>query len=226
MSEANRNPPPKPDAAKQADAAAVPAASAPEEARLGAFLTAARERRGASRDEAIAQTRIPAHYIRMIESDNYSAISDQLYVLPFIRRYAQFLGLDPEEIAIRFVREVQRAESNVIRISQPIVERRRRSRGHLWLLATGAILLAIAAGLYLRRNRLSVSALPLISPPAASVEPSPAAASDAAQLPRPIAPPASRAAGTVGRAAPAPGGPVSQPPRAGEPAPPRGPASP
>jgi cytoskeletal protein RodZ len=78
---------------------------------LGAFLASARERRGVSCEDAMRETRIPNHYIRMIESNDYTMISDQIYVLPFLRRYAEFLKLDPEEIAMRFVREVQRADN-------------------------------------------------------------------------------------------------------------------
>lgn len=82
-----------------------------EGATLGTFLTSARERRGVSVDDAVKETRIPDHYVRMMENNDYSLISDQLYVLPFLRRYATFLKLDPEEVAMRFVREVQRADN-------------------------------------------------------------------------------------------------------------------
>jgi cytoskeletal protein RodZ len=82
-----------------------------DSAGLGSFLTEARERRGVSIEEAIRETRIPDHYVRMMERNDYSMISDQLYVMPFLRRYAEFLKLDPEAIAMRFVREVQRADN-------------------------------------------------------------------------------------------------------------------
>jgi cytoskeletal protein RodZ len=92
----------------------------------------------------------------MIESDNYAAISDQLYVLPFIRRYAEFLGLDSEEVAIRFVREVQRAESNVIKISEPIVDRRRgQSQPWIWIGAM-IVIVIVAAIIFLRDHRRSM----------------------------------------------------------------------
>jgi helix-turn-helix protein len=211
MSEADRNPPAKPDAGKRGgvSAAAVP----PADNSLGAFLTAARERRGASRDEAIAQTRIPAHYIRMIESDNYNAISDQLYLLPFIRRYAEFLGLDPEETGIRFVREVQRAESNLTRMSEPIVDRR-RARGRFRIWAVSALVLAIAAGLYLERHRLSLSSIPLGLQPAETIAPSSGGGSDANPGP-PIAVPVSPPGAAKANPAPAQGGSMAQPPADG-----------
>ena len=57
----------------------------------------------------------------MIESSDYGLISDQLYLMPFLRRYAAFLNLDGEEVAMRFVREAQRAEvAAVPRMSEPL----------------------------------------------------------------------------------------------------------
>src|SRR5512146_1624768 len=94
-------------------------ASAENEPSLGKTLTAARERRGVSRADVVRETRIPAHYLAMIESSDYGLISDQLYLMPFLRRYATFLNLDGEEIAMRFVREVQHAEGAAPRMSEP-----------------------------------------------------------------------------------------------------------
>jgi cytoskeleton protein RodZ len=191
MSEAD-HPPEKAGAKPQRDdapsaSAASPIAEKPSQPSLGAFLAAARERRGVTRDDVVKETRIPAHYIGMIESDNYSAISDQLYLLPFIRRYADFLGLDSDAIAVRFVREVQRVESSVVRMSQPIVDRRQR-RGHLRIWAFIALVIALMAGaLYLRNRRLSAS-LQLESP--VTVAPAPAAAfGEKAGAPITLAPP-------------------------------------
>ena len=79
---------------------------------LGMYLLASREKRVVTREDAARDTRIPAHYLRMMESNDYSMIADQLYLLPFLRRYAEYLGLDSEDVAIRFVREVQRAENS------------------------------------------------------------------------------------------------------------------
>ncbi|HUY18191.1 MAG TPA: helix-turn-helix transcriptional regulator [Candidatus Binataceae bacterium] len=192
MSEAD-HPPEKAGAKPQRDdapsaAAASPVAEKPSEPSLGAFLAAVRERRGVTRDEVVKETRIPAHYIGMIESDNYSAISDQLYLLPFIRRYADCLGLDSDAIAVRFIREVQRSESSVVRMSEPIVDRRRRRRGHLRIWAFIALVIAlIVAALYLRNRRLSAS---LQSEPPATVAPAPAAAfGEKAGEPATVAPP-------------------------------------
>jgi cytoskeletal protein RodZ len=115
---------------------------------LGTFLVGARERRGVSRDDAVRETRIPDHYVQMMESNDYSMISDQLYVLPFLRRYATFLALDPEETVMRFVREVQRAD-NVppVRSIEPIEMDRPRAGGRSRSWNRPAIAVAVIAGL-------------------------------------------------------------------------------
>jgi cytoskeletal protein RodZ len=118
------------------------------ESNLGRFLAEARERRELAQDTAIRETKIPGHYLRMLESNDYSKISDQLYLLPFLRRYAAYLALDPEDIAMRFVREVQRAD-NVppARIDEPLFSEQRRQ--YNWMAIGGVVaLLAIIALAY------------------------------------------------------------------------------
>ncbi|HJU28283.1 MAG TPA: helix-turn-helix domain-containing protein, partial [Candidatus Binataceae bacterium] len=126
-----------------------------DEASLGKALASAREARGVSREDAAKETRIPGHYLAMMESNDYSKISDQLYMLPFLRRYAQFLELDPEESAMRFVREVQRADNSPspARLAEPLDDlhrHKRRSR-------TGAIvviaLIGMIAAAYVAESR-------------------------------------------------------------------------
>src|SRR5260370_15282089 len=81
---------------------------------LGQLMTASREHRGLSREQVAEQTRIPAYYVRMIESDSYAAIPDQLYLLPFFRRYAIFLGLDEQKVVSRFIRDFEKAEHAIV----------------------------------------------------------------------------------------------------------------
>ena len=50
----------------------------------------------------------------MIESDSYDAIPDQLYLLPFFRRYADFLGLDAQKVVSRFICDFEKAENEVV----------------------------------------------------------------------------------------------------------------
>ena len=170
-------------------------ASAPRsDATLGQFLTEARKARGFTPDQVVAETHIPAHYVRAIESDDYATVADELYLLPFLRRYAIHVGLDPEEVASRFVRDVQRAENNpAARIAEQIsmvtsTRERKPPRGHP--VATALLIVALvilAAALYLRRDTLVGSARGLIGSGAASppASPTPSASSaDAEDTPQ------------------------------------------
>lgn len=135
---------PRPEAAPEA-APVAPEPAAPEPS-LGKMIAAARERRGFSQSVVAKDAHIPPYYVRMIENDDYTLISDQLYLLPFLRRYAAFVGLDPEEVASRFIRDVQRADVSAARMSEPIpmADRRRRRP---WLKVVAIAIAAIAAAL-------------------------------------------------------------------------------
>jgi len=187
----------KPDsggAAPSAPSAEPAKAGAENEPSLGKTLAAARERRGVSRADVVAETRIPAHYIEMIESSDYGLISDQLYLMPFLRRYAAFLNLDGEEVAMRFVREVQRAEvAAVPRMSEPLAlhDHKRAPWGRMAaviiVLSTIVVLYVIASEHHRGEFGLHHS-----SPPAAPVAPS-AAIPPADVAPAPMAAPAPQA---------------------------------
>jgi cytoskeleton protein RodZ len=101
-------------------AEAPPDAPVPNEPPIGKMMAAARDKRRLSQAELSRQAHIPVHYVRMIEDDDYTLIADQLYMLPFLRRYAAFVGLDAEDMASRFIRGVQRADASAARMAEPI----------------------------------------------------------------------------------------------------------
>jgi cytoskeletal protein RodZ len=169
---------------------------------LGTFLIAAREGRGLTPEDVVRETRLPSHYLRMMESNDYSKISDRLYLLPFLRRYATFLDLDQDDVAMRFVREVQRADATPpARLDQPLLAEPRKRRG--W---TGALvvigLLVVVVGIYLyeseRRRQvgsdtLAPHASASTATGAAAVSPPVAPQPDASSPQAPVANPAGSA---------------------------------
>jgi cytoskeletal protein RodZ len=177
-----------------------PANGADAESSLGGVLSAARERRGVSREQAASQTGIPKRYLQMMENNDYSLASDQLYVLPFMRRYATFLALDPEETAMRFVREVQHTENNPgSRIDQPldVDKSRKRSGGWIGIVAV-VVVIAIAGWLYMTSGRHSSDN----TAPAAAVTSIPAAPAAASTTVSPAAPPLAAMNANAGGTAP------------------------
>jgi cytoskeletal protein RodZ len=167
-----------------------PANGADAESSLGGVLSAARERRGVSREQAASQTGIPKRYLQMMENNDYSLASDQLYVLPFMRRYATFLALDPEETAMRFVREVQHAENNPgsgSRIDQPLDLDKSRKKSGGWIGIVAVVVgIAIAGLLYITLSGRHSSDN---TAPAAAVTSIPAAPAAASTTVSPAAPP-------------------------------------
>ena len=160
---------------------------------LGKVMVQAREARGFSREQAAAASSIPGYYLTMIETDDYSSIADQLYLLPFLRRYARFVGLDPEEVASRFVRDVQRADMNPVRMSEPIAiiaSRKGRPWSTLVATASAAILLG-AVGWFGYRHFMRKSAVANSKAPVAAEQMVPEAAEAAPEkiVPAPMPPP-------------------------------------
>ncbi len=64
---------------------------------LGDRFREAREARGLALSDAAEQIRIRSVYLAAIEDENWSAIGAPVYVRGFLRTYARYLGLDPEE---------------------------------------------------------------------------------------------------------------------------------
>ncbi|HOX25178.1 MAG TPA: helix-turn-helix domain-containing protein [Candidatus Krumholzibacteria bacterium] len=64
----------------------------------GELLRDARERRGATLDAAEEGTKIPRRLLEAIEHDEYHKLSGPLYVKSFLRTYATWLQLAPDEV--------------------------------------------------------------------------------------------------------------------------------
>lgn len=73
-------------------------------AALGERFRAAREARGLSLSDVAEQIRIRSVYLGAIEDENWPAIGAPVYTRGFLRTYARFLGLDPEEVVEDFNR--------------------------------------------------------------------------------------------------------------------------
>ena len=136
---------------------------------LGQLMSETRARRGMSREQVADRTHIPAYYVKMIESDSYDAIPDQLYLLPFFRRYAVFLGLDEQQVVSRFIHDFEKAESELGETSAPPAEARKALWKRLALTAAvGGIAfssLALGVGIVrtaFRRPAETVSAVAIV----------------------------------------------------------------
>lgn len=81
----------------------------PEPAGPGFRLRAAREARGLSYQDVEAATRIRARYLEALETGRYDVMpGGEAQVRGFLRRYAAFLDIPPEEIITLYERETHR----------------------------------------------------------------------------------------------------------------------
>lgn len=68
-------------------------------------LTAARERKGVDLYRAERDTKIRARYLAALERGDYRELPGAVYTKGFLRNYAQYLGLDPDEVLLQWRRE-------------------------------------------------------------------------------------------------------------------------
>ena len=96
---------------------------------VGEMLQAARERRGVDLYRAERDTKIRARHLAALESGDYSELPGSVYTKGFLRNYALYLALDPEELLTRWRDEQdfgRRGEPmDVTPPPQPISEPRR-----------------------------------------------------------------------------------------------------
>ena len=69
---------------------------------LGERFRSAREQRGLTLSDVAEQIRIRSVYLAAIEEENWSSIGAPVYIRGFLRTYARFLGLDPEDAVSEF----------------------------------------------------------------------------------------------------------------------------
>jgi cytoskeletal protein RodZ len=69
---------------------------------LGERFRAAREERGLTLSDVAEHLHIRSVYLSAIEEENWKAIGAPVYTRGFLRTYARFLGLDPEQAVSEF----------------------------------------------------------------------------------------------------------------------------
>lgn len=72
---------------------------------IGATLAEARTRRGVDLDEVHAATGIRPRYLRAIEEEDWNSLPEEFYARSFVRKYAQFLGVDPDPLVDEYRRQ-------------------------------------------------------------------------------------------------------------------------
>jgi cytoskeleton protein RodZ len=107
---------------------------------VGAFLKSKREERHISLEEVAENIKVRLCHLEAIEENKPKELPGRVYERTFVKAYAEYLGLDFDELALRFFPEAKREES---RIKPPLKAKRK------FAFSWGIIILAIIALLIL-----------------------------------------------------------------------------
>ena len=110
--------------ADRGDAREMPAEPAPG---LPERLLAARERKGVDLYRAERDTKIRVRYLAALERGDYRELPGNVYTKGFLRNYALYLGLDPDDVLLQWRRERgdPREPQAVITVPRPIATPRK-----------------------------------------------------------------------------------------------------
>lgn len=80
-------------------------------AKIGSQIKETRLRKGLTLDRIADDTNISVRFLSKIENDDFSGFPGELYTLGFIRNYAEYLGMDADEI-LKIHREPEKTEES------------------------------------------------------------------------------------------------------------------
>ncbi len=69
---------------------------------IGAYLRRERELRNIPLTEVSEQTRVKIEYLEAMESEHFEKIPGMTFARGYLKAYAQYVGLDPEDVLLRF----------------------------------------------------------------------------------------------------------------------------
>lgn len=93
------------DSTSADDAIDQPAALSRSDETLGSFLKRHRQSQGKDLEEIAKKIRIHASSLRAIEEDNPKALPAEVFTRGFVKNYAQYLGLDPNEALAWYIEQ-------------------------------------------------------------------------------------------------------------------------
>ncbi len=166
---------------------------------LGARLRQAREARGISLARASRRTRLQRRYLEAMEAGEWEVLPSGVYGRGLVRHYAEFLGLDPQEVLAAYDR-IRAASGRTDPIPRPAAPRLSLPRGcslpsFFGSVTVAALLGILAAWAYIIWVRpAEVAPTPTLLPPtptplpAAAFTPTPSLLPTPTPTPTPVAP--------------------------------------
>lgn len=185
---------------------------------VGHSLKVVRERRSLALTDVSARLRIRRPYLEAIEEGRFGELPGAVYVSGFLRQYAEFLGLDPEQVLKSYQAESDGAvQRTVLNFPMPRPEER---TPRLWLVVGALVLAGIVYALWYRHQealRVGQDLIQAVPSRLADLVPSPQPIAPAAP-PIVLPPPPSQTVQAPAAQAPAAPAPVAAAPVAAAPA--------
>ena len=69
---------------------------------IGDKLRVEREQKGLSIEQIARDTNIAKRYLEALEIEDFSVFPGDPYLIGFLRNYAEYLGIDPEEMVLLY----------------------------------------------------------------------------------------------------------------------------
>jgi transcriptional regulator with XRE-family HTH domain len=124
---------------------------------LGEILRSARQKKNLSLSQVARATRIKQSYLEALEDGEYSVLPGPAYVTGFLRNYALYLGLHPDDLIQEYY-AVQAPPQPRVKAATRVLasghERQNRSKV-LWALA--AVILLLAGGYAIREYNNAIA---------------------------------------------------------------------
>ena len=145
--------------------------------KIGSLLKDKRVAKRLSPNDINSSTRIPLRYIAALEEDDVSVFPAEVYYLGFLRKYAQFLGLDENALAAAYKKE--KADKNAKAAAPQVQKPGSRLSVKFWIaFVSGIAVLTLGAFVWMDHEVKNIyrSIQVVRRPPQISAEKKPAAA--------------------------------------------------
>jgi cytoskeletal protein RodZ len=160
---------------------------------VGEILRSEREKKGLSIKDVETATSIRALYINAIEDDNYKVVPGEVYLKGFIRNYANYLGLQGQEMVDLYRQNqslTQPAIANSVEELQ--TQSNKPSLSIMKWLVAGILLICVAGGIWwMAANNKPSEFTPVKEsnlPPSTPAQPFPQTVTDSPAIPSPDKP--------------------------------------
>lgn len=111
---------------------------------FGRYLVQQRELRGLERTDVVRQTRISPPAIAALEGDRFDELPGRVFVVGYLRAYAECVGLGPDELVARYDEWRVKTGQALVEEPEPVqVSRRQGARVLPWLVGGGIVLVLL-----------------------------------------------------------------------------------